>query len=351
MKKSVIIVSWNGENEAGGVELVTYYMHQAWREEYDVTIVNFDMVKQSNICRLLLGLHDSIDALIVSLYTNHYVKKDKKEKGSENVIVITQGYNAPGVKADVAFAHGTMRGFKFAAYNDHKWHFNQLYEKISWNRAKKVVAVDDHVKQEAHNLYGVDLDKIEVIRNCIDTNVFFPIDREDDGICTIIFCGRLESNKGLDRLQILAKAIELDSRFRLIIATPSDDNVKIFSGLSKTEVLIGLKKNEMNQFYNRGNIMYFPSLYEGFGLVTIECLSAGIPVAGNKIGVAGDWVEAGREGVNIITGDVAEDLEMMYEVATEYKDILKRMQLHQQVEKYQNYGDYKEKLKAVLKRM
>lgn len=351
MKKKVIIVSWHGENELGGVELVTHYMHQAWNEEYDVTIVDFDMVKQSNMCRLPLGLHYSIDAWTVSFYVNRYVKKIKKETGSENVIVVTQGYNAPGVKADVAFAHGTMRGNKLAIYNSHKWYLSQLYEKLSWNRAQKVVAVSDHVKQEAHNFYGVDSGKIEVIQNCIDTNAFFPIDRQDDGICTIVFCGRLNRGKGLDKLRTLAKAVEFDPRFRLIIATPTGRNVKTFSGLTKTEILIRLKKTEMNQFYNRGNIMYFPSLYEGFELATVESLSAGIPVASNRIGAAGDWAEAGRAGVNILSGDIEKDLEMMYIVATEYKDIWKRKQLHQQVEKYLNYDVYKERLRFVLRRI
>ena len=349
MKKSVVIVSWNGENEVGGVELVTYYIHQALEKEYDVVIIDLDMIKKNTLLRHIMGMHFSIDAWIVSLYVNHYVKKMKKNKGANNVFVITQGYNAPGVTADIAFAHGTMRGYKISIYDNYAWHFSQLYEKLSWSKAKKVIAVGKHVKEEACNLYGIAADKIEVIPNCINTDKFFPIDRENNGICAIIFSGRLEAGKGIDKLRRLAETIEHDSRFRLVIATPSSENANIFSAFSKTDVRIGLKKNEMNQFYNSGNIMYFPSLYEGFELVTIECLAAGIPVAGNMVGAVKELTESGMSGINILSGDVNKDLEMMYQTAMEYNEMRKRKLLHEKIKDYLNYDLYEEKLKAVLR--
>ena len=147
----------------------------------------------------------------------------------------------------------------------------------------------------------------------------------------------------------LAETIEHDSRFRLVIATPSSENANIFSAFSKTDVRIGLKKNEMNQFYNSGNIMYFPSLYEGFELVTIECLAAGIPVAGNMVGAVKELTESGMSGINILSGDVNKDLEMMYQTAMEYNEMRKRKLLHEKIKDYLNYDLYEEKLKAVLR--
>lgn len=351
MRKSVIIVSWNGENEVGGVEMVTYYMHRAWEKEYDVVIIDLDMVKKNTVFRHIMGLHFSIDAWIVSFYVNHYVKKLKKQKGEDNVFVITQGYNAPGVAADIAFAHGTMRGYKISVYGNYTWHLNQLYERHSWFKAKRVIAVGNHVKQEACSLYGISSDKIEVISNCINTDIFFPACRENNGICTIIFSGRLETGKGIDKLRRLAEIIEHDSRFYLIIATPFSKNASVFQTFSKTKVRVGLKKNEMNQFYNSGNVMYFPSLYEGFELVTVECLAAGVPVAGNMVGAVKDLTELGMPGINILSGNINEDLEMMYLIAMEYNEMPKRKQLHEKIEDYLNYDLYEEKLKTILRSM
>ena len=81
MKKNIVIISWNGENEVGGVEQVTYYMQQAWKESFDVTIIDFDLVRQSRFCKHFLGIHYYIDAWIVSIFTNSYVRKKQKKYG------------------------------------------------------------------------------------------------------------------------------------------------------------------------------------------------------------------------------------------------------------------------------
>ncbi len=35
-KEKIYIVSWNGVSDSGGVERITYYMLQAWKDIYDV---------------------------------------------------------------------------------------------------------------------------------------------------------------------------------------------------------------------------------------------------------------------------------------------------------------------------
>ena len=296
-KKKIYIVSWNGVGDSGGVERITYYMLQAWKDIYDVKIIDFEQIRKKNIYARFLGKHYVMDALLVSIYINHL-----KEKGK--VKIVTQGFNAPYVDADLHFAHGTMRGYKLAVQKDSKWHFNQYFEKRAAKRAKRIIAVGNHVKGELHELYDVNEAKITVLENCIDTDEFVPVNTEkkDTRVIRILFAGRLEIRKGLNEVIELAEYLEDKSDIELLIATNSDENVELFGRFKNTKIQVGLKRDQMNAFYNSGDVMFFPSLYEGFELVTLEALSAGIPVMGNDVGAISDLYKRGQSGVAILGG-------------------------------------------------
>ncbi|WP_139018742.1 glycosyltransferase family 4 protein, partial [Elizabethkingia anophelis] len=78
--------------------------------------------------------------------------------------------------------------------------------------------------------------------------------------------------------------IENNDKYKLSIACNNSNNIELFNGLNNTSIHVGLTTDKMNEFYNSGDIMYFPSKYEGFEMVTLEALSAGIPVIGNDVG-------------------------------------------------------------------
>lgn len=346
--KEILIVSWFGESDTGGVERVTHYAKMAWQNNYQVTIVDLKTIKENKKYGIWFGLHYALDALVVSAYTNALIKR--KTKRRENMIIVTQGYNAPLVKADITFAHGTMRKYQMEVCKDRKWHFSQLFEKYSWNRAKHVIAVGGHVKQEAVALYHVSPDKISVLENCVDTDVFYPIpNRKRDAHYTILFCGRLEQRKGVDELLKLARLLEKQETYSLLIATPNSANTEMFVNMRRTKVMTGLKRDKMNAFYNAGGVMFFPSLYEGWELVTLESLSAGVPVLARDVGAAGDLWRYGQKGVKLMSDDMQENLAIMRELAGQYRDIRDRMLLHEDmVEKY-SLSQYKNKLNEFLK--
>lgn len=351
MKKTIVIVSWFGESETGGVEFVTYYMHQIWGKEYDIKIIDYSELKKNSLYSFLLKKHYGIDALLFSIYTNGYIKKLKQKLGASNVVVVTQGYNAPFVKADIAFAHGTMRGFEQKALGINKWDLYEIFEIISWKKAKKVVAVSEYVKEEAISLYKIASNKIDVIENSVDTSLFYPIPRSASDVKTILFCGRISPEKNPSKLLELASIIEKDDRFRFRIATPSKNGLKEFQKYKKTEVFVGLKREEMNQFYNSGSAMFFPSLYEGFGLVTVESLSAGIPVIGYNVGAIGGLYRKGFNGVELLSDNMNIDMDTMYCLCEKYEDLLHRLELHEQIEKDYSFGVYKQRLLNLMAEM
>lgn len=349
--KTIYIISWYGEKEVGGVESVTHYMVEAWKNEYDVKVISTEMVKKE-IYGFLLGKHDVLDAILVSYYANKVIKQSKKMKGVKNVLVVTQGYNAPCIKADIAFAHGTMRGLKLAVYQDTKWHLTQRFERRAWKYAKKVVAVGNHAKKEVVELYKIEKKKVKVIENCVNTKMFYPLEREKPKqIYTVLFCGRLEKRKGLDMLYRFAVAIEQEPDMRLLIAATDTMNINLFEGMNHTKVQVRIKREKMNEFFNTGNVMFFPSLYEGFEMVTLECLSAGIPVMGNAVGAVRELLYKGQKGVAVIPerSDMSEIILSIKELADSFNELTDRMNLHNSIVHTYDFVLYYDKLKRLVK--
>lgn len=170
-KPKVLIVSWDGVNDTGGLERVTQYMIEALNSKYNIEIAQLSDLERKQFYKVFLNRHYVMDAILMSLYVHNRIRAI----GRDNVVVITQGYNAPFVKADIAYAHGTMRALKIAIEGENpKWHFNQWFEKIAFQRAKCVIAVAKSVREEMCKLYGVRKKKIKVINNCVDTDVFYP---------------------------------------------------------------------------------------------------------------------------------------------------------------------------------
>lgn len=339
------IVSLYGISDVGGVERVTQYMIDAWQYKFDIDVIDFNKIEQSGKYKRWLHRHQMIDGIAVSFF----VKRMQKEEPSARVVI--QGYNAPFIKADLAFAHGTMRGLKFVLEGKNaKWHFNQLYEKIGMKNAKHVIAVAHHVKDEVISFYNIDEKKVEVIENCVDTNIFFPMrmhESKENNVCKILFVGRLEVRKGLNSLLEFAEIIENDDLFELQIATNNNANVELFEKFKRTTIVTGLYKQQMNEFYNNGSVMYFPSLYEGYEMVTTECLSAGIPVIGNHVGAVGDLYDRGQAGIEILSSDMKENLKKIITLSEHYSEMEMRIKLHNDMKQKYDLSLYKERLRKI----
>lgn len=349
MKEKLLIVSWYGMNNVGGLERVTQYMYKAWKEKYDVIIVDKKYIEKTfKWIKLLTGKHYLIDSFVMSFCVNKICKQYKKKHIPCKCI--TQGYNAPFVKADLAFAHGTMRGFKIALEGKNtKWKFNQFFEKISYTNSRRVITVAQHVKNEVHQLYKIPLAKIHTVENCVDTDFFTPdFSKARSYKYNILFVGRLELSKGLKKLLKLAQQIEKCVDFELYIATPDLQNVELFKNFTHTTVRHGLNKNEMKCFYQNGDLMFFPSIYEGFGMITIECLSCGAPVIGNKIGAIGDLFEKNLEGVYLLPETDEINLEFLSLICKKFREPNNKLILHSNMERFYSEKVYKKRLQKLL---
>lgn len=269
-KIKIAIVSLFGVSSEGGIERVAYYLKDILSEKYETEI--FSMEKSFGKLNIL------IYPIVLSL----------KLMMTKNCIVISHAWHSWLYPAEYVFSHGTTKG-TFKYLSEDKSFGGKLImfmEKVSVKRSKKVIAVSNNCKKELIALYHIPKEKIIVLNNFVDERVFHPLNdvgKHDKLI--IIFVGRLIERKGLSSLVKLAKYIENICDVELRIACNDDTNKNRFSEFKHTQVEVGLSINEMNLFYSKGDVLYFPTLYEGFPMCSLEALSSGLPIIGTGFAI------------------------------------------------------------------
>jgi Glycosyltransferase len=269
--KTIIIASLNGIENAGGLERITYYIYEILRPDFRVKIIKRLPVSFGKFNFIFQPLILSIRLFFIP-----------------NKIVISNSWHSFMFPADLSIHHGTMRGVQiFTQSYSRRSGLIAKMEALSARTAKKILAVSQNCKQELARYYSVNPDKIAVLNNFVDESIFYPCqDYQAKSTRTrIIFAGSLCKRKGLPHLIALAKKIETERDFEFIIASNDKPEAENFRGLTNTRVISGLNLNDMPSFYNSGDILFFPTHYEGFSMSTLEALACGIPVAGTSFAI------------------------------------------------------------------
>ncbi|MFA5823129.1 MAG: glycosyltransferase family 4 protein [Thermodesulfovibrionales bacterium] len=152
------------------------------------------------------------------------------------------------------------------------------------------IAVSDPVKEELVRYYG--FDDVRVVESGVDTGLFKPIKPKTDlrkkysipvDAFVGIFVGRWHKTKGSD---ILEKIIQKtpDNHWLLVLGTGSD-NCPLRQTKNVT-ILDEVPYEEMPLIYSLSDFMFFPSRYEGFGLVILEAMACGLPTFAGDVGIA-----------------------------------------------------------------
>lgn len=344
------LVSYHGLSNAGGVERVCYYINQIMLEKgYKTIIVDKSIIEQLFLTKIIKTIVGKVPGLIFPLLSSLYIFLHRRK----NDLAITNGFNAPFVKSDILFIHGTMAGFSKILNHEIKFKDKILikYEKRACQNAKVIITVSRNATKEVSRYYIKSKRHIFVLNNTVDDTIFKPISlhKYTEKNLTILYCGRLDYNKGIENMIQLASEIDSIDGFRFIIATNNENNVNLFNHFKNTEIRIGLTIREMNDFYNTGDVFYFPSLYEGFEMVTLEALCSGIPVIGNNIGAIAELVSRNEPGVEIIKKvSTPETIDQLNSIAKKYASIESKEFMHNYYASKYGIIAYKEKLNNCL---
>lgn len=284
-KTKIILVSLLGVKNAGGVERVSYYLK-------DILERNFSNVKLLERGKPSFGKFSNILwPFLLSLKL--YFIKDK--------IVVANSWNCYLYPADFSIHHGTMKGTVVHVGAGKTAGLIAWMEKVSAKKARKILSVSENCKSELINYYKIDENKIDVLNNFVDENRFYPSTenscskenyasgkKSSDKKITVLFSGALIERKGLSKLKEFSDFLETfnsEYEIELLIASNTSEEYSKFQNKKHTKICSGLGIDQMPDFYRKGDILIFPTLYEGFSMSTLEALASGLCVIGTDFAV------------------------------------------------------------------
>jgi glycosyltransferase involved in cell wall biosynthesis len=170
-------------------------------------------------------------------------------------------------------------------------------ELLGFKVADKIVVATENMKDYIARHYALPRDKIAVIPNHVNTDVFKPlpgIHREPGRIC---FVGTLKRAKNLS---LLLQAMRDIRGVELVVIGSGplrDELTKEAKELSIDVRFLGSLPNyQLPTELNRSEIFVLPSLYEGHPKALLEAMACGLPVIGTDVPGIREVIAHGQTG-------------------------------------------------------
>jgi len=142
-------------------------------------------------------------------------------------------------------------------------------------KCRYIVTVSEHVKNEVIRIFGIDENKVKVIKSGI-RNDLEP--KPKDGVFRLGYLAQLDRRK---RVDLLIKAFRKSELDELVIGGVGLDEPllrKQAKGDNRIRFLGFILDNELVNFYNSLDVFVFPTAIEGYGLPIVEAMACKKPV-------------------------------------------------------------------------
>ncbi|MFD1031871.1 glycosyltransferase [Metaplanococcus flavidus] len=166
--------------------------------------------------------------------------------------------------------------------------------------ADEVIVVGEGLKENVQALQEVPENRLHVISMGVDTDTFKPLAKEGLAVTisatenpAVLYVGNIIRAKGLLELVEAFKLVQdqFPTASLNLIGSRKDANFteqlknKISDlQLESVHFIDPQPQEQINQWMNASDILVLPSHIEGFGLVALEGMAAGIPVVGSEVG-------------------------------------------------------------------
>ena len=211
----------------------------------------------------------------------------------------------------------------------------------------RIVAATEREKEDLIRYYGASPETISVIPCGVNMELFWPIDKEtarqqldlNGNRRNIMFAGRIEPLKGIDKLLMAMTYLKNKHGFRLLIIGGDEhsqyeiDRLQQLSrelNIEDSVNFLGLiKQDKLPLYYGAADVCVMPSYYESFGLVALESLACGTPVVATDVGIARKVIHQGETGYVVPDNSphrLAQKIELLLskpEVTTESIDLMR----------------------------
>jgi glycosyltransferase involved in cell wall biosynthesis len=193
----------------------------------------------------------------------------------------------------------TLHGTEYHAFKEYKDYREDVLRGL--HSAEIIVALTDDERNRAIEAYDLDQQKITVITSGTDTDMFKPLEVDKAGLLrnysieivdrpVVFFGGRLTDQKGVDTLLRAASTYsKVDERPITLIAGDGNlrgDLEQLAAELKlDTVYFLGAQSHkQMVRLFNVADVAAMPSIFEAFGLVSLEALACGTPVIAGNVG-------------------------------------------------------------------
>ena len=336
----ILMLTWEyPPRVVGGISKVVYDLsHKMVKEGNEVTVVTYkdgDNVKYYEndkgvevyrVDNYMIRANNFID-WIMQLNFNMITKVNEiiNKNGKFDVIHAHDwlvAYSAKSIKESyniplISTIHATESGRNSGIHDETQRYINDSEWMLTYE-SSEVIVNSNYMKNEVQRLFGLPYDKINVIPNGVNLQLFSNVNIDYDfrrqyamdNEKIILYVGRLVYEKGIQNLiAAMPKILDRYHDSKLIICGRGGmidelmEQVK-YLGIDNKVYFAGYcDSKKMQKMYKCADVAVFPSTYEPFGIVAIESMLSGTPTIVSDVGGLNEIVEHGVTGMKSYAGN------------------------------------------------
>lgn len=183
-----------------------------------------------------------------------------------------------------------------------------------YNLSDGIICVSEYTRKNLLSLPMIkNRDKIYVVYNGIDTNIFKPNVKPQKlkNDKTILYVGRVAKEKGIQfAIRSLPEIVKEVENIKLIVVGRGDyiDNLRSLAkriGVEKYVLFTGgLRHSDLVNYYNIADVFILPSICENFPFVLLEAMACKRAIVASRTGGIPEIVEDGINGYLIPVGKI-----------------------------------------------